>query len=365
VQRGDSLRKAKTIPIPSPPMPSGIAADVVAAGPMIPPIERIRLFSDRQWEEFVLEWADSLRKHYTRVERCGGAGDMGRDVVAECKGTGDKWDNYQCKHYSEPLQPTDIWVELGKLIYHTYRKHYTYPRCYYFVAPQGAGTKLSNLFKNAEKLRTELFANWDSYCRKKITSTNEVKLTAKLVAYAKSLDFSIFEAVPPLRLIDQHAKTRWHIARFGGGLPERPPIPQPPADPTDFEANYIKQLFEAYSDHLDRPILNVTDIMSETNVHEHFRDSRLEFYSAESLRAFSRDPLPPGEFDKLQDEIYSGIGDEIRADYKDGYRRVLAVVKTARLLQITSHSLISRLTVRDRGGICHQLANDEKIRWVR
>lgn len=67
----------------------------------------------------------------------------------------------------------------------------------------------------------------------------------------------------------------------------------------------------------------------------------------------------------MQDEIHSGIKDEVRGDHADGYRRVLAVVKTARALQPTSNPLSTRLHTRDKGGICHQLANDGKVRWVK
>jgi len=38
-----------------------------------------------------------LREEYELVERCGGAGDMGRDVIAMVKGGNGAWDNYQCK----------------------------------------------------------------------------------------------------------------------------------------------------------------------------------------------------------------------------------------------------------------------------
>lgn len=339
-------------------------AETVAAGLPIPPIERIRIFSDRQWEEFVLEWVDSLRDEYALVERCGGAGDMGRDIIATSKDDSSVWDNYQCKHYKNALTPADVWVELGKLVYYTQRGDYNYPRRYRFVAPQGAGTRLSNLLKNPDRLRAQFKTNWDSHCRSGITSTTVVELDSKLEAYIDSLDFSIFMAIPPLRLIDEHARTRWHVARFGGGLPPRPPVGALPDDPTDHEANYVRQLLDAYADHLKRKVVGVADIASEDNVREHFGDSRLEFYSAESLRAFSRDTLPPGEFEKLQDEIHSGIKDEIRADHPDGYRRVVAVVKTARSLPLAGHALYGRLTVRDHGGICHQLANDKKVKWT-
>ncbi|MET0403627.1 MAG: ABC-three component system protein, partial [Cystobacter sp.] len=276
--------------LPSPPgPPPGLAADIVMSGQPIPAIDRIKLFSNEQWETFVLEWADSLRDEYERVERCGGAGDMGRDVIATIKNGSGSWDNYQCKHYKESLKPTDVWVELGKLVYYTKRGDYTYPRRYYFVAPQGSGTKLSNLLKKPNDLRAGLLANWDAHCRGGITSTQKVECDAALMAHIQGLDFSIFDAMPPLRIIDGHAKTRWHVARFGGGLPARPLPLAPPVVPGDTEAVFVRELYRAYGDHLKQDVKDVVDLAQCESLREHFADSRVEFYSAESLRTFSRD----------------------------------------------------------------------------
>src|SRR4051812_27817844 len=99
----DPMPQAKTVPIPSPIAPSA-SSDNVLSGQLIPAIDRIKLFGDRQWEEFILEWVDSLRDQYLRVDRCGGAGDMGRDIVGTVDANG-VWDNYQCKHYKDPLTP--------------------------------------------------------------------------------------------------------------------------------------------------------------------------------------------------------------------------------------------------------------------
>jgi hypothetical protein len=165
-------------------------------------------------------------------------------------------------------------------------------------------------------------------------------------------------------LIDQHAQTRWHVTRFGGGLPSRPDPVQPPAHPAPSEATYVRQLFDAYADHLKCEIADQSGIANHAPLNEHFSDSRIEFYSAESLRSFSRDTLPPGLFEALQDEFHCGIRDQVRATHDDGYARVIAVVATARSLQLTSHPLITCLSVRDRGGVCHQLANDGKVRWT-
>jgi ABC-3C protein len=358
-------RKPSTSPLPTLAAPAGVSPGVIAAGLPIPAIDRIKIFSATQWEEFVLEWADSLRIKYGRVERFGGPGDMGRDIVATDKTDETLWDYFQCKHYQDPLKPADIWVELGKLLFYTHRGDYTYPRRYFFVAPQGAGTKLSNLFRKPEVLRAALIANWDGHCRNGITSTQKIGLDDVLKRHIAAADFSIFEALPPLRIIDEHAKTRWYAARFGGGLPARPQAPEPPADPTAQEANYVRELLNAYGDHLNRRIIAHGDLGDRADLREHFSDSRLEFYSAESLRTFSRDTLPPGEFEKLQEEVHSGIKDELRGDHEDGYRRVVAVVRTSRSLQLTGHALHGCLSVRDRGGICHQLANDEKVRWLK
>lgn len=355
------------VPIPAPPAPPpGLAADVVASGLPVHPEDRIKLFSPSQWELFVQEWVDSLRGEYEFVERCGGAGDMGRDVIATVKGGKGAWDNYQCKHYEDSLKPSDIWIELGKLAYYTKRGDYPYPRRYYFIAPRGAGTKLSNLLKKPQELRGELFKHWDGYCREGITKTAVVECDAAMKAHIASLDFSIFQATPVLRIIDAHSKTRWYAARFGGGLPPRPEPLTPPAAPAGNETVFVGELRRAYSDHLKKSVNDVErDLAGHADLREHFVDARVEFYSAEGLRTFSRDTLPPGEFEKLQDEVHSGIKDDLRGDHADGYRRVVAVVKTARTLQLTSHPLISRIHNRDRGGICHQLANDGKVRWVK
>lgn len=356
-----------TSPMPTP-KAATTSASAVATGHSIPPIERIKIFSNSQWEDFVLEWADSLREKYKRVERCGGAGDMGRDVIAftSAEDGTEVWDNYQCKHYDHPLRPSDIWLELGKLVYYTYTGKFSYPREYFFVAPQGAGTELANLFRRPEELRDRLFTNWDKHCSKKITKTTEIPLDDSITTYIKGLDFGVIGYLPPLRIIEQHAKTRYHVSRFGGGLPDRPDASGPPDKPEAKELGYISKLMEAYGDHLNRDITSISDIEIVQDLKEHCVDSRIQFYSAESLRSFSRDYLPPGEFQKLQDEVHEGIKDDIREDHPSGYKRLLAVVKTARGLQITSHPLVSKLTIRDRGGICHQLANDkDDVRWVK
>lgn len=356
-------RVPSTSPLRMPSAAAPSSGDVIA-GPPVAAIDRLKLFDAGRWEEFVLEWADSLRTRYSSVERHGGPNDLGCDVVGYLRDGDGAWDNYQCKHYDHRLTPGDIWPEIGKLLVHTFRGSLWVPERYVFVAPQGAGTTLAKLLRQPDELRSGLLDAWDKRCRTRISSEGPVELDDTLRACIASFDFSIFEALPPLRLLEEHAETRWHIARFGSGLPPRPPIPTPPAAPTDGEAVYVAELLSAYGEHLGQRVGLVSDLEGNAPLAEHFNDARIAFYSAESLRVFSRDTLPPESFAALQDDVHAGIKDDVRHPHPDGYARVLAATKTAQSLALTAHALGNTATVPDRHGICHQLANDAKVRWT-
>jgi hypothetical protein len=146
--------------------------------------------------------------------------------------------------------PTDIWIELGKLTYYSFTGEYSLPRRYRFVAPQGAGNSLSKLLRRPAELRDGLIAAWPKYCQKKISSTKEIVLAGALKTHLEGIDFSMVGAIAPLTLIDEHAKTQWHVARFGGGLAMRQPAPNPPTAVAASEANYVRALLDAYEDRL-------------------------------------------------------------------------------------------------------------------
>ncbi len=360
------VSKLETRPLPAVAPPSGtLPPDIVATGLPIPEIERVRIMSPAQWEDFVLEWAHSLEARYVSVERCAGAGDMGRDVVGYVGEEPDSpWDNFQCKHYDHMLTPGDIWVELGKLCYYTYIGAYSIPRVYTFVAPRGAGNKLSRLLRDPESLRRGLLTQWDSHCRRGILSSQEIPLEDSLRGYIETFDFSQIRAASPLTIIEQHRATPWHAARFGGGLGVRPPVPSPPAYPAPNEAIYVRALLDAYEERVGT-IISSPDILQDAELTKHFSRSRREFYSAEALREFSRDNVPSGTFDELLEEVHDGIIDVVESQHRDAVERVLQVVRQAKALPLTANALVPRVTTTDRGGMCHQLANDRRVRWRR
>ena len=355
-------------PQPLPPLKAPIVSPTrVRIGKPITALQHIQLFSPGEWTDFIHEWAHELKRQdvYYEVEKCDGANDQGRDVVAFLTDQPNgPWDNYQCKHYDHPLAPNEIWIELGKLCYFTFQHQFTIPRAYYFVTPHGVGTTLSKIIDKPEELRRRLIAAWPDKCEKKITETTSVPLTGSLLRYVETFDFSIIKRVSPLTIIEQHRKSPFYIARFGGGLPDRDPHAPPPADIASQEARYVEQLLEAYGERLGQTLADISEINACPRLLEHFQDSREHFYWAEALRNFSRDYIP-GEFERLKDEIHAGVKDIANDDHTDGVARVMQTTREARLLPITGNSLFERMHLNDKSGVCHHLANDDRLTWVR
>ena len=349
--------------IPGPPA-APVTPLVAAVGRYVPEMARLQIMSPGDWELFVLEWVDSLRTEYARVQRHAGPGDMGLDIVAFVdERAEDPWDNYQCKHYANPLTPSDIWPELGKIASHTFQGDYSLPRQYVFVAPQGAGISAKRLTNSPALLRQGLLDHWGSSCERAIAAT-PIPLTAQLRAHIESIDFSFVSCAEPVRVLDAHRRTRWHAARFGGGLPYRGPDREPPDTIQLTEDVYVRALLDAYEDRLQRDITDV-EAIADGGLSRHLARSRREFYCAESLREFSRDNVPPGAFEGLLDEVDNGVADTAARDYNDGYSRVLAVVEQAKRIDLSANALQTVARMNDRGGMCHQLANDRRLTWRR
>lgn len=338
----------------------------VLSGVPIPKAMRVRLFSPDEWEEFTEEWASSLKSDYTKVRRFGGAGDLGVDIAGFCSDHGfiGQWDNYQCKRYDRPLRPSDVWVELGKIIYYSHLGKYAPPRRHYFVCSQDIGTSLEKLLNKPIELKAKLVENWDRHCLNTITLTASIALNGALMAHFDSFDFSVFSSRSLVELIEEHSKTGFHAVRFGGGLPPRPPPSLPPATPAKNESRYIRQLLEAYGDHLGASLLDATALDLHSGLKRDYLRQRERFYHAESLKNFARDTVPEGTFDALQNEIFHGVVDVCESGYPNGFERMKATVAHASTVAATSNPLVSSIKIQDRQGICHQLANDDRLKWM-
>lgn len=128
---------------------------------------------------------------------------------------------------------------------------------------------------------------------------------------------------------------------------------------------YLKQIFEAYSDHKGDKYSSLADLEASPDLQEHYQRQRENFYHAESLRNFARDNVPQGTFESLQDEVHSGVKEVESSSHKDGLVRMNAVTQAAAQLPLTANGLISVTKIQDKRGICHQLANVDRLQWVK
>jgi hypothetical protein len=337
-------------------------------GPPITPLQRLELFSADEFEEFVEEWAFGfVQNEYVHVQRSAGAGDKGRDIIGYMGDLASDAprDVYQCKHYDDALTPSVIWVELGKLCYYSFRGDYRVPRRLYFIAPKGVGAKLHGFIEDPVALRTQLIKEWPTSCQKQITKECQVIMEGDLRAYVEAFDFSIIGYKSPLQVIQEHSQTEYHALRFGGLRLSPLPETEPPSEIGAHEARYVEQLYEAYSDHKRSAVACPTDLDHHPVLKKHFYRARVSFYRAEALRVMGRDASVDGcEFDKLQQDIFDGVVDVAEGDHKDGLARVKATTNAAHVVPLDAHVLYETVRIHHRHGICHQLANEDKLIWV-
>lgn len=350
-------------------------ATQVSAGIPIPPVRLLQVMSPDEWEGFTEEWLSfyKMKGTYLSIRRYTGPGDLGLDIVAftTAEGFAKSWDSYQCKHYSHPLRPVDVHGEIGKIIYHSFHRTPPFnqacrvPRRHVFVAPFGVGITLGRFLKDPDRFKEDVRAKWESHCVPGSGTGITAPLSGPLLAYFDAFDFSIFGDRTAVELVEEHAKTQFHAARFGGGLPPRGEPEAPPEEPTEAESLYLRKLLDAYSDHLGKRVTVSEELAPHPELDGHYNRQRVLFYCAESLRNFARDRTPPRTFDSLQDDVYHGVIDICEAAHADALARLRATVSTAGLLDVSGNGLVGVTKIADKQGICHQLANDERLTWTK
>lgn len=339
----------------------------VAAGAPIAPLTRLKTFDANSWEDVTLELVSYWKTQYSRVVRCGGGGDMGRDVIAYHHETPGEYENYQCKHYQKPVNLAQGVLEIGKLFYYTQRGEFTLPIRYYFVAPQGLSTDFLKHINDKDKLKAALISRWDRDCKSKITSTRgeDIELESDLLDFINSADFSFFDHLPPIKIIELHKNTDFYAQRFGGTVRQRPKIPNPPGNLEPNEIVYTSELLKAFADAKGVEEVRSESLTPESDYKAEYDSARRNFYAAEDLEKFSRDWLPNNCYQELVDECYEGVSPTIMSKFPNGFERYLATNKQAISINYGSHPLSPYIKVQDKKGMCHQLVNAKRICWIK
>ncbi|MYF99199.1 restriction endonuclease [Candidatus Poribacteria bacterium] len=344
------------------------------SGIPIPPIRLLQVMSPDEWEVFTEEWLYFHKDNgtYQSIQRFSGPGDLGLDVVAfsSNEGFSKPWDSFQCKHYNHALTPGDVYGEIGKIVYHSYLRTPPFnqlcrvPQRHVFVAPLGVGIQLGRLLRDTGRLKEVVRAKWTSHCVPAIGAGIEAPLEDGLLKYFDDFNFAIFENRNSSQLVEEHSQTVFHAARFGGGFPPRDEPDVPPSKPTESESVYLRKLLQAYGDHLGFPVTSGEALASHAQLENHYNRQRVLFYSAESLRNFARDRTPERTFDLLQDDVYNGVIDICEAEHSDALERLRNTVSAAGQMDVSGNALASVTRVADKQGICHQLANDDRLTWT-
>lgn len=341
------------------------SAAVSLSGPPITPAQRIAFYSPDEWEYFIREWAIAVGNGYIQVKRLGGPNDKGADVAAfrTKQGFEGDWDCFQGKHYAKPLGWSDAFPEILKIFVGTVRNYYVLPSNYAFLAPKGCGTAFNRLLSRPTELRHKFLEELGS--GKSVAATLDASLHGQVRTLANATDFTMFKSVELVDAIATHRKTAYHVARFGGPLPPRPPATGAPAEIGDTETRYVAQLMGVYREVKSSDDLLPDALHSETRLAAHFQRQRESFYSAESLRLHARDAVPPGTFEALQGDVHSGVIEIADADHATSMERLTQVLQASTQIDLSAHALTTISQTDDRKGICHQLANEDRLTWVR
>lgn len=360
--------KDSLLSITKPSCSGHLSAKEILQGLPISPIKRVMIMEDKEYEEFVGEWLYScVKKEYFDIFHIGGPGDGGRDFAAYVDSEGIQWDNYQCKHYKKPLSSSDILPEIGKLLYNCFIKRYSYPRTYFFVVIEVSSNSL-DLLKNPIRLKEELINRWKDTSEKKITTSKRIELTPELRAFIDQCDFSIFRIITAEKIIDQLHQTVYYAPRFGGGLKVKPRETVIVSKMIKkSEQIYIKKLFNAYSEDENKQISHKDDLKKNEKLLRHLNRQREIYYSAEMLKQFSRDNLPPGStaFEELKEGIYYSIVPVIESHHCSCKSKIDSTLTVASQIPFEGNALKDELLPQDKQGICHHLANErDDIIWT-
>lgn len=340
---------------------------------------------------------------YHEIAGPGGSGDYSVDVAAfrdERKFSG-KWEAYQGKRYSAPLGFSTVFGEIVKLVDgHREGIFPNLPAKYVFVSPQGSGPTLQNSMNKPGGLKKEFKAKMKkvidgldyksgdepstavsegasnkkpkprsktiagkTYTKRQL---KEIKKRAKKIKVFENVSF---ESKDLTYILGAEASVRYYISKHQEAIPARDPGKEIPDDlRKEIEADdrpYVQKLVAVFSE-LDGSCKDVASIKDNPQYGEEFSDQREYFYAAEYLRLHVRESVPEETYERFKDDVCEGVKYTMNLARENGRDRLLAVQEKAIDLNLHAHSLItSKADYKERKGVCHQLADDDKLTWVK
>lgn len=352
--------------------------------------------SPKDWERMICWKLLKEDPPYHEIVGPGGPGDYSVDVAAfrdEYKFSG-KWEAYQGKRYKDPLGFWTVFGEIVKLVDgHRKRIFPNLPTKYVFVSPQGSGQTLQNSMNKPGGLKEEFKAKMKkeideldykpgdepstavsegagdkkpkprsktiagkTYTKRQL---EDIKAHAEKIKVFEKVSF---ESKDLTYILGGKAGDRYYISKHQTKL-ERASGPLRLEDTK--QGLYIEKLVDVFKEQ-DKSCKDVASVEAHPEYCVEFQENRESFYSAEVLRKSVEDSVPPNTYDHLKEQIYMGVIPTARGTYKSGLKRLRKVHKKAYQMHLTGLDLIIPImNPLDRLGICHQLANEDKLTWVK
>jgi hypothetical protein len=213
---------------------------------------------------------------------------------------------------------------------------------------------------NPDKFRGEVIATWDTRVAPRVVEGEKHVLTGDLAGYVHGYDFTSFTYATLEEILDDHRRTAYWASRFGGQLP--PPNPGlTPAEVASEETVYVGKLLEVYSETAGVEIACVNDLSAHAEWGDDLQKQRVRFYDAEAFMATYRDQTEPGTIESFADQILDAM-DPALAMLMSAHGRLSTALSVAGQT-IPASVLAAQAKVRVRQGVCHQLANADRVTW--
>ena len=121
------------------------------------------------------------------------------------------------------------------------------------------------------------------------------------------------------------------------------------------------KLLEVYEEVTGCPVAKVEDLAAHLQCRKDLQRQRERFYDAEAFMAHYRDQTEPGTIEDFAEQIFDAIEPAIASEQtaNDRLTNALTVAGQASLASV----LAPQAKVRVKQGVCHQLANDDRVTW--
>ncbi|MDO8605461.1 MAG: hypothetical protein Q7R40_02890 [Phaeospirillum sp.] len=323
----------------------------------------ILALDDDELELFVFDWMRQKEKGYVKVERFSGSSDMGRDVVGFLSDGLHEgpWHNYQCKQLGRTLQPGNVILELGKILYFSFTGAFTTPSAYTFIAPKGTSRKAEQLIFNPSQLKEALLTGWEDQCARKIIKNVVIPLDAPLRTHIEAFDFAAVSRQGINNILADSFINPVLVQWFGAD-PGPPPKGTVPPEVLATETEYVGQLLTSYGERDGCEYSCCADVADHPEHVEHLSYQRERFFQADSFNRHFRDNTMPVELADLHNDIYHDTVQTHRAKHEDSLARVDAVMDRA-AAATPGGPLAKYARVPIKQGICHHFVNDGRWKW--